>query len=399
MARTVGLMSGGARALILLIAVALSIPAIAMLWTDDAERSRWENRELVAFPRLLDASPEQPGFFVGLEDWLDDHFGFALVLNRIYRKLVFYVFADPPSPRVSLGRDGFVFLNSFHADQAFAVLSELCYLTERHAYPREDAAAWIRVLRRFQGPGRRVVLAIAPTKPVVYPDRLPDSVPRAIRQACMGYRQDGPALTRLSGEAAALGLDVVYPLERFVARRLDDNFYPRESFHFSGLSAHLFAGQLLHVVGIEPGKNWRKEIDAEKRHADLAAIIGFDREIRATGFDYSAFGVQARVMRPEFISACYPRVPEFGTFETRNPITEHSALILSDSFGVFTARHLAPAYRTLTWINISELQHADVTAFFGTCLKKIDAEHLFFVFHDGGVLWSGKKLDRMLSGM
>ncbi len=346
----------------------------------------------------MDSSPDQPAFFQGLENWINDHFGFALPLNRLYRKLVFHVFQDSPSPQVALGRDGFVFLTSHAAGHPNSALVALCNTAEVNRNYATLASAWLEVLRHFQQPERNVVLGIAPTTPVVYPDRLPDAIPLALRNACVNYRHGPPPASRLAADAEAAGVKVIYPLEPFIAQREEDNFFPRESFHFSGLSAHLFSATLLGSVGIQPPAHYRIRQPDQVRDADLGQIFGFERELRATDFDYSAFASQVTYQQPDAIRSCYPRALDFGTYLTQSPMTERRALILSDSFGSFTARHLAPAYRQLVWINVTQLRPEDGRAFAEECLPRIPTDDLFFVFHDGSALWDGLTLTHSLLG-
>jgi hypothetical protein len=304
MAKEDGVISRKAGALLLLIAVCLGLPAIGMHWTDDAKRSRWENRELAAFPRLIGAGSERSGFFQGLETWIDDHFAFALPLNRLYRQMVFYVFSDSPSEQVTLGKDGFVFLNSHVPGTPNPALRRLCDVTiVNQDYPAL-ASAWVRILRHFERPGRNVVLAVAPTTPVVYPDMLPDSTPPAIRKACAAYRQAPPPVSRLVTDMREQGLRAVYPLETFIANRLDGNFFPKQCFHFSGLSAHLFGETLLKTVGIDPPAAWKTRIEDGQRRGDMEELFGFRREVHSPDFDYSHFGMQVAYQQPASIKEC-----------------------------------------------------------------------------------------------
>ncbi|MBK1724317.1 hypothetical protein [Thiocystis violacea] len=398
MARADGRISNKARGLLLAMALFLGLPALAMLWTDDAKRADWENHPLAPFPPPWDRAPESAGFFPALDDWIDDHFGLALPLNRLHRRMLFYGFRDSPSPQLSLGRDGFVYLNTHDARHPNAAFTRLCDTGPVNREYDRFAQAWLGILEHFQDAGLRTVLGIAPTKPVVYPDRLPNSVPRAIRAACLGYRQAPPPLRRLVEDAKTRGLRVVYPLDAFVAHRDDDNFYPRESFHFSGQSAQLFAQTLMREVGIDPQPIAIAPRYEGRIKADLQKILGFNRRIRSTQTDYGAFDTRVAYRQPDFVTTCYQRALDFGTYETGAPITERTALILSDSFGAFTAAHLAPAYRRLTWINVSDLRDEEGPGFLTDCLGRIPAQDLFFVFHDGGALWDGGRLQQTFLG-
>jgi hypothetical protein len=398
MAQQVARISATAGGLLLAMALFLGLPAMTMLGTNDAKRARWENRSLAPFPGPGSQASEGSGFFAALDDWLDDHFGLALPLNRLHRRILFYVFRDPPSPQLSLGSGGFVYLNSHDARHPHAAFEGLCDTASVSREYDSLAQSWMHVLRHFQRAGHNTVLGIAPTKPVVYPERLPRSVPKPIRAACLSYTQVPPPALRLAADAAQSKLSVIYPLDAFIAHRENGNFYPKESFHFSGQSAQLFAQSLLHEVGIAT-----LAIDTAPRYdgritADLQEIFGFKRRIRATQIDYSAFGIQVAYRQPDFIRSCYKRVMYFGTYDASSPITERTALILSDSFGGFAASQLAPAYRKLTWINVTQLQPDERDAFLGDCLSRLSAQDIFFVFHDGSAMWEGRHLEHVFFG-
>lgn len=396
MAQQEARLSLSARGLLLGVALVLGLPAIAMLWTDDAKRVDWENRALAPFPHPWNKAPDAPGFFPALGDWIDDHFGLALPLSRLYRQTLFYVFKDSPSPQISIGRGGFVYLNAHNAAHPYEAFTRLC---DTRAVDREyDGLAkdWIAVLRHFKREGHNVVLGIAPTKPVVYPDRLPSSVPGAIRAACLDYARTSPPALRLAQTSDSQGVEVVYPLNDFVAHREDGNFYPRQSFHFSGQSAQLFAQTLMRKVGIDPGPIDRAPRYTGEIKADLGEIFGFNRRIHSLQTDYSAFALEVRYRQPAFVESCYARALDFGTYVASAPLTDRTALILSDSFGNFTAAQLAPAYRQLTWINVTDLQEDEGPRFLSDCFARISFQDLFFVFHDGSAMWDGQRLRRVL---
>ena len=69
----------GSRAGIATVAVLLLVPAIAALFTDHEARSNWEKRPLASWHSVVTADGMKSRF-ARLEDYINDHIGFALTL-------------------------------------------------------------------------------------------------------------------------------------------------------------------------------------------------------------------------------------------------------------------------------------------------------------------------------
>ena len=103
----------------------LLIPAVMTFFTDHSERSRWENRELNTFPDIKQIS-KGAEYFREIDDYLNDHFGLAIDMNKLQRKLVFYLYKDSPAPNISIGKNGFIFLTGPTKNNPFSSLRKLC---------------------------------------------------------------------------------------------------------------------------------------------------------------------------------------------------------------------------------------------------------------------------------
>ena len=170
-----------ARLLILLLVVLLSLPAaIGLLGRDIALLQNLENRRMSPLPPLSLFRESPPQYIEALDSFLKDRVGFRRDANALYRKMRFYLLKDPPAPNISIGRDGFVFMNSHKVDEPNFVFDLLC-LQQTEPKPQlvEDMDRTFADLSRYyRGRGFPVTIALAPTNVAVYPDKLPAKVER-----------------------------------------------------------------------------------------------------------------------------------------------------------------------------------------------------------------------------
>jgi hypothetical protein len=136
------------RALIALFLLALVLPAVFL--RPDPEAAAAEKRSLApapTLPRSLDGVLKFPRAF---DAWFVDHFGFRQALIKAHSRFSFFVLRTSPSPKVVLGRDGFIFLKGTpEADgDPIADFRGTVPLTpfelERWRWQLEDQHAWLR---------------------------------------------------------------------------------------------------------------------------------------------------------------------------------------------------------------------------------------------------------------
>lgn len=127
-----------------------------------------ENRKLAPAPQFLLGEPHL--MLVAAKKWLEDHYGFRPVLIRTKAQIDYSLFGT--SDRVHIGRSGFLFYRSVLDDERFAVDA---LLRRRMA----DVLRGVGELRdELASRGKRLVVLIAPSKEIVYPEMVPSSAPR-----------------------------------------------------------------------------------------------------------------------------------------------------------------------------------------------------------------------------
>lgn len=391
-------LSRGATILIFAAAVFLGLPSIRGLVEDTKKRELIENRALTPFPNPDIQSLFTGSFFSQLDLYLSDHFGYSRKLHRFHQSIVYFVFRDDPVPNLTLGRDGFVFLNSHSRDTPYSAFESLC-VGGGDAEDRPPVEQhWPDVLEELNRLGLRATLAVVPSKPGIYPEMLPRRVPESLRKACRDYGSIDNRMVRLRREGERRDLAIYYPFDEFSAARFSGNFYPKENFHWAGESIHLFMLGLFDVLGIAATESYSADPERTVIKAELSRILGVRLTATIRDFGYDAFGVTERTREPPFVRQWYSRASDFREALTDNPMTSRTALLISNSFGVFAVRHLAPAYRRIVHINVNNVLPEEGAGFLENVVRRVAPDDLIFMFHDESVAAEGRRMYQYLFG-
>jgi hypothetical protein len=300
---------------------------------------------------------------------------------------------------VTVGEDGFLFLNASPGAPANRNFEVLCQDGVREDLRDTRLAELRRLQAAYARRGYELAIGLAPTKPVVYPERLGPRVPRELREACLAYRDSDPLLAWLDRESRRSGLAPVhYPLSDYLAQRNRPLFYPRNNFHWNGASSHLFARSLLERLGFTLDPAYGADPEQVTVTGDMR-VLGFRREIQAWEYPDDHFGVSRQSGGAvDRLSAYYQRANDFSVFTTQRPMSEERVLILSNSFGRRAARDLAPGFSTLFHVNITFLQDHEYPRFFTEFIDSLDVDRVIFIVHDQAMV-RGWKVDEMLQAL
>ena len=170
------------RLILLLLAATLSLPVIAGCFTNHQERSNWENRPLAPFPQWDDWKDIKKSVD-DINKFTNDHIGFSLSLNRLYRKFRFYIFSDGPIQSITAGSSGFIYLNSHNQQKSHTVFEALCMKGDNQKGIQERVDILEAIFSRLEARGYRASFGIPVSKPVLYPEKLPPQVPRRYRES------------------------------------------------------------------------------------------------------------------------------------------------------------------------------------------------------------------------
>ena len=383
-----------ARLLILLLVVLLSLPAaIGLLGRDIALLQNLENRRMSPLPPLSLFRESPPQYIEALDSFLKDRVGFRRDANALYRKMRFYLLKDPPAPNISIGRDGFVFMNSHKVNEPNIIFDLLC-LQQTEPKPQLVAdmdRTFADLSRYYRGRGFPVTIALAPTNVAVYPDKLPAKVERKYRDSCRAY----PTADHLISRLQRLGREhdryrLYYPLELFRAHRDEPYFYPKETWHWSGRSAFLFARDLLRASGVVDRLLLDEPTEVDQIGHDLGMFFGFGRTVRARTYPYAGFRTERD--QPDWILELCKQGKALWRYRTENALSDKRGLLISNSFGIELTPHLARGFKEFHFFNLNHLKPDEELEFFRRIVDFTRPDHIYVLFDDAGSIAAPQRL-------
>jgi hypothetical protein len=151
------------------------------------------------------------------------------------------------------------------------------------------------------------------------------------------------------------------------------------------MSAHYFSRGLLSRIGITFEDN-----SYEKKHlttvpSDLSQL-GFKRNVKVWRYAYKDYQVKVTRKSPELIKNYYNNAREYSEFDTGNPATQETALVLSNSFGADTVPHLAPAFKKLYHINLNHMKENERAGIYGELIDKLKPDRIIFIYQDEAII-------------
>ncbi len=147
-----------------ILAAAMIVPLVGMLFYDAGEAARAEQRTLEPFPEFRIAYADGRTFGEHFESWFADHFAFRAEMVDANAAVMTEVFDSSPEDDVITGRDGWLFYAETAKD----------YLGERNS--EEAVEKLVEFIKNEQKTaadcGAGYVFAVAPNKNSVYPEMM-----------------------------------------------------------------------------------------------------------------------------------------------------------------------------------------------------------------------------------
>ncbi len=152
------------RLLIVLFFVIIAVPAVKMGFGDRIEFSYTEKRALAAFPQVPDHLSQIRQFFSGLDDYLNDHFGFReWMIYRYQREMKKRFGGSQTSTKLLKGVDDWYFNTDNRLLEDF---------TGRNLFSESDLNRWILSYRSkkewLAERGVRYLFIVPPNKQTIY---------------------------------------------------------------------------------------------------------------------------------------------------------------------------------------------------------------------------------------
>ncbi|HKR02921.1 MAG TPA: hypothetical protein VJT09_19745, partial [Pyrinomonadaceae bacterium] len=226
-----------------------------------------ENRRLASFPPVSLSAGALAAFPGKFKDYFNDNFGFRQTLIGWQAGLKVNWFGVSSSPRVILGKDGWLFFaDEFTPEggRAFPLFTE------------KQLEHWRRTLearRSWLGQrGIRYLFVIAPSKQTIYPEHLPDSLIQMLRESRVNQ-----LLAYLKERSDVEVVDLRPALYEAKSRRqLFPKTYSHWNFYAAFVAYQAVIRKLAHSFPqLQPVSESDCEITVKKvRDGDLAAMLG-----------------------------------------------------------------------------------------------------------------------------
>ncbi|WP_321491550.1 hypothetical protein [uncultured Desulfobacter sp.] len=386
-------MSRSYRLALIFIAILLSLPLIfGGLLAEGQKRSSLENRTLHVWPDAGELLARPQSYLSGFQEYLKDRMALIVPATRIYNHFLYAVLGVSPSKKLSINLP-YVFLTRHgEAQPPYYNFRNVARLADPDSVDNLEKQLGL-IYRKTACPGRQIAFLVVPSKPAVYPDRLPGDTPREIVTVCKRINSGDHYLKK--DHAGHWAVNLIFPLAEMIEKRDLPHFFPPEQFHVAGKSAHLVALKTLQALNIKIPDAYRAEPELDTKINDLKRALGFETRIKFWRYDYeSAFGMVCEHQKPDRVKKFHKRAEEFKRFQCLHPMTEKKALVLGNSFGGPVSRHLAPGYKELVFVSFNGITHDDM-ARFPEFINQYAPDDLIFVFHDGGLFeWI---IDRMVN--
>src|SRR6185295_17120732 len=137
-----------ARAALVLVAVCLLLPLVGAFWQSRDALEEFHRRSLRPWPppSALGSDPVQ--YFQGAKEWLADRVFPIMAANRLQKRAAYFLLHDSPSPNVTLGENGHIFLNGVDARRRNWFFDAAClsaHLPRRIRQLENDLRSWQKV--------------------------------------------------------------------------------------------------------------------------------------------------------------------------------------------------------------------------------------------------------------
>lgn len=354
--------------LITVFTVVLCLPMAASFLQQDKEISAIEKRKLAGRPALPHNLEGFSTFTEQFEKYYEDNFGFRDQLIAAYNWLYLKLLKKSPNPRVTVGKDGWLFFNGEHTLDDFLGTRPIDTGTlEQWRRVIIDRREWLADI------GISYLPVIIPYKMMIYPDKLPQRIQRHAGTSALD--QFMAYLSGFGQENEVLDLRV--PL--LEAKKEQQVFFKTDTHWNPDGALQAYASMLNRIEPAFPAVRILGPEDMVPQH------VGHSGDI--TMLLHLAESLSEEALRYEIVAPCssgYTKLYDFIHpqqqfahnelyLPQRNGCAGRplSALVIHDSFGLFLRPYLNESFGKVVYSNFAD---------FGELKELIRTQHPDIVF-------------------
>lgn len=260
---------------------------VAFLLKEKKIWSEAENRNLAPPPALPVHQSQLPQFFTGVEEYINDHFGFRdFYLSRYHRELDKRFGITSPRSTVIKGLEGWYYFNNFNLLNDFL---------GRISLNRQQLKAWLTSQEEkhdwLRKRGIHFLYFVAPNKQSIYPEYL---MQHAL--ASKGTSRFEQLLKVTDGQLPDFMVNL-HPL--LTANAHDRQLYYKTDSHWNKLAAYMVFEEVLNRIS-----SWFP-------HEHFTTEFAFTADATGPGGDHGRGGDLVRMLMQSDITETYPVVEKF----------------------------------------------------------------------------------------
>ncbi|MET0051337.1 MAG: hypothetical protein ABW095_09705, partial [Candidatus Thiodiazotropha sp.] len=325
----------------LMFLVTIFASLIVGLIEDDSSVSTLEKRTLAGFPpfELRGGSIKRfPGLF---DDYYADHFGGREWLSATYRKIKLAL-GDSPSPDVTFGKDGWLFLGSIkHGYNNYN--NPMGDARNLDLYSDEDlqwVASYMSSMKKWlNDQGIEYLFILLPNKHTIYSEFLPDYIqkvnPRSSSDQLVDYIRDHTDVT------------LVDLRQRLLESKQGQRLYSKSDTHWNHYAAQIAQYDIFKSIAgyfpkaVKP-QHYQLRSGVSQQAGDLAGMIGVH--------DYEELAPNP-IFKQGCIPVKHPRdAEETDIFHVTCDSAQLKTLIFRDSFFNFLKPYFSRQFKQITYV-------------------------------------------------
>ena len=381
--RDASVIAPSARILTSAIAALLLLPVAMIGIQNNAELESFHNRSLRQWPKAQLFNKRPVDYFNTAKGWLSDRIFPIIEVSLASKKALLYVLNSSPQKRVTMGRNGYLFLNGSSESDVYGIFDNACLSAHEPAISVALKAALQSVSSYSRNRGITVDVVVVPTMATIYANNLPNSVPIKFRAACSERSKGNSPLVVLAEQS---GGKFAYPLLEMNAARDDEAFFPKANYHPRGLSLKVARDTYLLKQRLSPPSGEMLELGSVP-----SEILSSYRIVRnlpvyhlrneALVVSPSNAEVLAKLAGDLFT---VPRI-ETHAYESPNAPNRETVLMLSDSFGSFSSEVFAGAFGKLLQINTNDMPESNAPVLVDRIDKTQKIDRIILLVNEGNI--------------